>query len=161
MLGDEYIGEVKQELLRMAGLDYFPAEEKAVAELQTALMNADSMEIVKLVVDDWLAGSSARPTPVDLRIAVHAENDRRVPSKALQEIDVWKALQPPPGSPRNRLELLLEEHRILLQARIHEKHVLKNRTGSTELSQRLSALTEQLRTDEGSGRWLSCQCTKH
>ena len=65
------------QLTRMMGLNFFPADKPAQLELAKALQAANSPEIIKAVVDEWLASNSDRPTPADLRRLVGDKNQER------------------------------------------------------------------------------------
>ena len=62
----------------MVGLQFFPNEKSAQTELVKALEFASSPEIARTVVDDWLAQSTDRPTPADLRRMISDHNAKAI-----------------------------------------------------------------------------------
>ena len=65
------------EVGRMIGLDYFPTNGRAIAELVSVLRLSDTEAIATMVVNDWIEASRERPTPADLRRMVAGYNELR------------------------------------------------------------------------------------
>jgi hypothetical protein len=81
--------EAAPQIERLSGLDRYPRghdQTAAVRELRLAAQSAVTVEILRLVVDDWLATQRECPKPVDMKRLVgdrnkqyEASTARRVP----------------------------------------------------------------------------------
>lgn len=80
-------GHAGNEIGRLIGLNYFPTDRKAVAELVTALSFARNEIIATAVINDWLESSSERPTPADIRRLVANHNEGAAARQPVQEVD--------------------------------------------------------------------------
>lgn len=69
---DEKVGKIH--LTRLMGLNFFPTEKRAQAELLRALCSSATTDICKRAVDSWLNESSDRPTPADLYRMIETAN---------------------------------------------------------------------------------------
>jgi len=72
--------EASQQIERFTGLDYWPRGEDQKAarkELRLAAEVAESCEILKAVVDDWMVSQTQCPKPADLRRMIYDKNSER------------------------------------------------------------------------------------
>lgn len=70
--------EATAQVRRLAGLDHFPADAKAVEELISAMRNFDIAQ-AKAFVDDWLSRNTEAPKPVHIRRAALGETEWKKP----------------------------------------------------------------------------------
>lgn len=77
----------EREVNRLAGTNFFGAlKDPAIAELVQALRSSRNEIVAVATINEWLAGSSERPTPADLyRIIAAIEH----PSKEWQRPKDW------------------------------------------------------------------------
>lgn len=61
---------------RLCGLDFFPKEKAARKELLLAAQSADSEEILKMAVADWVAERGQCPKPSELRRVINSLNEK-------------------------------------------------------------------------------------
>lgn len=69
---------------RMSQLDYFPRSEEqsaALKELRLAVEAANSVEIAKMVIDDFIGYQSEAPKPAALRAAIWEMNEKLKPAR--------------------------------------------------------------------------------
>jgi hypothetical protein len=73
-------GEASQQIERLSGLDYWPRGEDnkpGRKELRLAAEVAESCEVLKAVVDDWVASQTQCPKPAELRRLIYDKNSQR------------------------------------------------------------------------------------
>ena len=93
----------KREILRLAGLNYFPRLDLPLKELISALQAAATDAIAVFVINEWLAYQTQCPKPADLRRLVWQENEKQPipgpkPEEAMtlkERLRLWRSQMSP------------------------------------------------------------------